>query len=190
MPNSFEAKEAPKLTLSEPSVVFRDSYLEAAKEFEAVGEWKKDWVDNLENHFDEHINELQRMARGEQLDPNKVAQFTFWLVENQKYIGSVRIRPELNEQLEKIGGNVGCDIRPSERRKGYATEMVGMALEKARELGLKEVIMTCDEENIGSQKVIEANGGQLLESNVNIEEWPHPFRKYKVVLENLELRNG
>jgi predicted acetyltransferase len=65
----------------------------------------------------------------------------------------------LNEDLLNIGGNITYEIRPSERRKGYGKKMLELALIEAKERGLDKVLITCDEDNIASKKIIEANGG-------------------------------
>lgn len=80
-------------------------------------------------------------------------------------VGAVNIRHDLNDYLLKYGGHIGDGIRPSERRKGYATEMIRLALEECRKLGLTRVLMTCDKNNIGSAKSIIRNGG-ILENEV------------------------
>lgn len=79
----------------------------------------------------------------------------------QYFVGAVNIRHYLNESLYKSGGHIGDGIRPSERRKGYATAMIDLALEKCKELGINKVLMTCDKTNIGSAKSIINNGGVL-----------------------------
>ncbi|MBW5448089.1 GNAT family N-acetyltransferase [Cohnella sp. CFH 77786] len=71
------------------------------------------------------------------------------------------MRHRLNEKLLEIGGHIGYGIRPSERRKGYATEILKQALSKAKDLGISEALVTCDKENIGSAKTIIKNGGLL-----------------------------
>ena len=65
------------------------------------------------------------------------------------------------EALRDFGGHVGYGVRPSERGKGYATRMLVMALDKARQLGLKRVLITCDKDNLASARVIQKNGGVL-----------------------------
>ena len=80
-------------------------------------------------------------------------------------VGAVNIRHDLNDYLLKYGGHIGDGIRSSERRKGYATEMIRLALEECRKLGLTRVLMTCDKNNIGSAKSIIRNGG-ILEDEV------------------------
>lgn len=85
------------------------------------------------------------------------------------FVGAVNIRHHLNESLLFSGGHIGDGIRPSRRRRGYATAMIRLALEKCRELGIRRVLMTCDKENIGSAKSILRNGG-ILENEILNEE--------------------
>lgn len=87
----------------------------------------------------------------------------FLMDENEtKIIGAVDIRHWLNENLLLQGGNIGYGIRPSERRKGYATQMLFLALEKCKELNIKKALVTCDKGNLSSSKVILNNGGILI----------------------------
>jgi predicted acetyltransferase len=81
-------------------------------------------------------------------------------------VGAVNIRHFLNEGLILDGGNIGDGIRPSERRKGYATEMIRLALEKCKELGIYHILMVCDKDNTGSAKSIQNNGGILEDEPV------------------------
>jgi predicted acetyltransferase len=91
---------------------------------------------------------------------------TYWLIKDRsRIIGAVNIRHRLNPYLLEVGGHIGYGIRPSERRKGYATEILKQALAKARDPGISEALVTCDKDNIGSAKVIIKNGG-VLESEV------------------------
>lgn len=76
-------------------------------------------------------------------------------------IGAVNIRHYLNESLRETGGHIGDGVRPSERRKGYTTKMIGLSLEKCKELGIDRVLLVCDKENTGSAKSIIRNGGVL-----------------------------
>ncbi len=80
-------------------------------------------------------------------------------------VGAVNIRHYLNEYLLKYGGHIGDGIRPSERRKGYVTKMISLALEECKKLGMDKVLLVCDKDNIGSVKSIINNGG-VLENEV------------------------
>lgn len=90
----------------------------------------------------------------------------YFLVDGDKRIyGAVHIRHELNDFLLKAGGHIGYGVRPSERRKGFASLMLSLALPKAKELGIKRALVTCDKVNLGSQRTIIKNGG-VLENEV------------------------
>ena len=77
----------------------------------------------------------------------------------------INIRHCLNDNLRLIGGHIGYSVRHSERRKGYAKKMLKKALSFCKEIGLKKVLITCKEDNVGSEKTILANGG-IYESTV------------------------
>ena len=80
----------------------------------------------------------------------------------------VNIRHYLTEAMLLNGGHIGDGVRPSERRKGIATQMIGLALEECCELGIGRVLMVCDKENIGSAKSILNNGG-VLENEIIVD---------------------
>jgi len=69
-------------------------------------------------------------------------------------IGMIDIRHYLNDFLKQFGGNIGYGVRKTEKNKGYAKQMLKLALEKCKELKIKKVLITCDEDNIASEKVI------------------------------------
>ena len=81
--------------------------------------------------------------------------------ETNKLVGMIDIRHKLNEYLLNYGGHIGYSVRKSERRKGYATEMLKLALEKCKELNIKRVLITCDKNNIASACTILKNGGEF-----------------------------
>ena len=86
-------------------------------------------------------------------------------IERNIFVGAVNIRHYLNESLLLNGGHIGDGVRPSERRKGYATEMIRLALEECKKIGIDRVLMVCYKDNIGSAKSIKNNGG-ILENEI------------------------
>jgi len=79
---------------------------------------------------------------------------------DEKVVGCIELRHTLNESLAVIGGHIGFSTVPAERRKGYATEMLKQVLAEAKKAGLSKVLLTCDTDNIGSYKTVEACGGK------------------------------
>ena len=100
--------------------------------------------------------------------PGHVPASTYFCLDTERdvLVGAVNIRHRLNESLLQDGGHIGDGVRPSERRKGYATRMISLALDKCRELGIQRVLMTCGKQNIGSAKSIRKNGG-VLENEID-----------------------
>jgi len=80
-------------------------------------------------------------------------------IEDGKIVGILQIRHNLNQFLRDTYGNIGYGVRPTERRKGYASQMLALALERCRLLGLKEVLISCGKTNEASAKTITKNGG-------------------------------
>ena len=99
-----------------------------------------------------------------------VPDSTFFCLDTDRniFVGAVNIRHYLNDALLLNGGHIGDGVRPSERRKGYATEMIKLALEECKKLGLDKVLMVCDKDNIGSARSIKKNGG-VLENEVLVD---------------------
>jgi len=85
------------------------------------------------------------------------------------FVGAVNVRHYLNENLLKAGGHIGDGIRPSERGKGYGTEMIALALSECDKLGIKNVLMCCDKNNVASARTIIKNGG-ILENEVTDDD--------------------
>ena len=90
-------------------------------------------------------------------------------------VGAINIRHYLNDHLLKYGGHIGDGIRPSERRKGYATKMIALGLAECKKLGIDRVLLVCDKDNIGSKRSIIKNGGilenELLEDGKIVERY-------------------
>lgn len=101
----------------------------------------------------------EQWSRGENLPLGFVPSTYYVGVVDGMVVGRVFIRHELNDFLERIGGHVGYGVVPGFRRKGYATEMLRLALPLCSSLGLEKILVTCDVDNVGSRKVIENCGG-------------------------------
>jgi len=99
--------------------------------------------------------------RGQNVPHEMVASTTRWIAVDGRLVGFLSIRHDLNEFLRELGGHIGYAIRPSERRQGYATAATALALTECQRLGIDPVLITCDETNAASAKVIKVNGGVL-----------------------------
>jgi len=132
-------------------------------------------LDILKN-FDKWLEKIKKDMSRESIEEGRVPATLFLGVRksDNKVIGTIQIRHYLNEALLKNGGHIGDGVRPSERRKGYATEMIRLALEECKKLGIKKVLMVCSKNNIGSMKSIKNNGGilenEITDRNGNIEQ--------------------
>ena len=120
-----------------------------------------------DNNFAEYFIDTEKDSLGIDLKPNYVAHTVFWLIDNDKYIGTFDLRHKLTPDLEKIGGHIAYQIRPAEQRKGYAYEGLKLCMKKAQFLGLNEVLLTCKADNIASygvmHKAIQQTGGKEIE---------------------------
>src|SRR3569832_418771 len=162
------------MELVEPSATYKDSFIAAVKEYQSETPlnsrheyYRALSLQNLSDDFVAYIERVLNAEKGIGLPPGYVPQSDFWLVDQGNYIGRVSIRHTLNEDLLNLGGHIGYDIRPSKRSLGYGTKILELALPKAKELGIEKVLVTCDETNIPSRKIIEANGGVLEDKRPN-----------------------
>ena len=118
------------------------------------------------------LEELKKRSCEDTVPKGLVPSSTYLAVrEKDNYIvGMIDIRHYLNEYLTQVGGNIGYGVRKTERNKGYAKQMLKLALEKCKELKIKKVLITCDEDNIASEKVILSANAKLEDiRNVNGE---------------------
>ena len=85
----------------------------------------------------------------------------WWIAEGEEVVGFLAIRHRLNDFLLAEGGHIGYSVRPARRRQGHATRALGLALGRARELGIDQALVTCDDDNLASARTIESRGGVL-----------------------------
>jgi len=129
-----------------------------------------------EDSFQQWLERAAKNSRGEDLKDGRVPSTTFYLFrENEpKILGAIDVRHEDNEMILKKFGHIGYGIAPSERRKGYATEMLQMALEFCKTLEIDKVLVCCHKDNLGSAHTIINNGGvlesELVEDNNEITQ--------------------
>ncbi|GAA3510614.1 hypothetical protein GCM10022234_01090 [Aeromicrobium panaciterrae] len=132
----------------------------AISEFEAEGgHWSYRFRPDLP--WDEYVSLVHGWEDGIDLPDGFVKHAELVAVEGDVIVGRTSIRFELNEFLRTLGGHIGYAVRPPFRRRGHATEILRQSMVVARAHGIDPVLVTCDDDNIASAKVIEANGGVL-----------------------------
>jgi predicted acetyltransferase len=158
---------------SEPTTGVQESFLAAMAEFQtegrgaasdesAIGREIRDYGATWHTPagFAAYVRDLRAQAfAGTPLPDGLVPCTTLWWIDGPEYLGRLAIRHRLNAWLLNAGGHIGYDVRPSARRRGHATAMLGAALPRARNVGLDRVLVTCDDDNVASRKVIESCGG-------------------------------
>lgn len=151
-----------------------------AQLFDMLEEWTQDIEANHTNSsprriflYDYHNFEqyLGFLETKEKTSDGRVPSTTLFCFDFDRniFVGAVDIRHYLNDGLLLSGGHIGDGIRPSERRKGYATAMIALALKECKKLGIDRVLMCCRKDNIVSAKSIINNGG-ILENEVFDED--------------------
>jgi predicted acetyltransferase len=161
--------------LALPTVTVHASFLEAMEEFRNEGHGNASDDSTIGRdlrllgdtwHEPDVFASYVEQLRAERLEetprpPGWVPCTTWWWLEGEIFLGRIALRHRLTENLRAVGGHVGYDVRPSARRQGHATAMLRQVLIEAAVLGIADVLVTCDRTNVGSQRVIEACGGQL-----------------------------
>lgn len=156
------------LKLIKGSMEYREQIVEMLEEWYGTGEKIIPYaIRRIDYHdFENYIQNLEVTDTSEGLVPDS----TFFCLDADRdmVVGAVNIRHYLNEGLLLNGGHIGDGVRPSERRKGIATKMIGLALEECKKLGIERVLMVCDKDNVASAKSIINNGG-VLENEVVVD---------------------
>ena len=154
-----------ELFLKEPTLEDKDEVIKMFEElkicddeyfFEGSGRLEK----LTDMTYEEWLNLIDSDKKIEEINPNWSNATSYLLVDkNNHEYGYSQLRHSLKGQLINIGGNIGYSIRPTERRKGYATIQLKLLLEKASGMGIDKVLVTCRDNNIASRKVIEKCSG-------------------------------
>ena len=140
---------------------YRQECLDAGSPMDGCGPMRfgnpKEWLDHVVSYTDPNT-----------LPEGKVLATQFLAVRESdgRLVGMIQVRHYFNEYLERFAGHIGYSVRPCERRKGYAKEMLRLALPYCRGLGLTKVLISCEVSNEGSRRTIVSNGG-VYESTVH-----------------------
>ncbi|MFB4349445.1 GNAT family N-acetyltransferase [Microbacterium sp. CR_7] len=117
-----------------------------------------------------------------ELPEGSVHNDLYWIVDDGEVVGFVSFRHELNDYLREAGGHIGYAVRESRRRRGYASAGLALALDRAREIGLDRVLVTCDDDNVGSARTIERAGGVLQDVSDQSARGHAMLRRYWIDL--------
>lgn len=173
------------ITIREPEVYDKEDILKMVEEFatsddeilfDGISNFKSIDDNNYENWLIEQKDNERFIKRGYSPQTTYIA-----LDEEENIVGALNLRHNLVGDLINHGGNIGYAIRPSERRKGYASEMLKLALYECKKLKLDKVLITCRKENIASSKVIENNGG-ICENDYYDEPTKKIYKRYWIKL--------
>jgi predicted acetyltransferase len=169
-------------TLVDPIEDMREEFIDYVQELRDAGE--SIWPEHSQagsRDFHDFVRKLCDAAAGRNLKPGLVPWNEYWLVRRRRVLGTSSLRHRLTPALEDRGGHIGYCIRPGERGKGYGTQLLALTLEKAGELGLQRVLITCHRDNAASRRVIEKNGGVLSSEGI-CKANGEPVRRYWIEL--------
>jgi predicted acetyltransferase len=110
--------------------------------------------------FDAYLRILEDAERGRGLPEGHVPSTLLFGFVDSEIVGRLMLRHSLNDFLLRVGGHIGYVVVREHRRRGYAVEILRQGLELARSMALKRVLLTCDEDNLASRRVIEKSGGE------------------------------
>ena len=168
---------APSMEYDRQIQAYRSEFLEYGGSMDGCGSLRRfdrtqDWLDQVES-----LKRPETTPSG--LVP--MTQYIYVRESDNKIVGVIQIRHYFNEFLEKYGGHIGYSVAPSERRKGYATQMLQQVLPRCKQLGIDKVLITCIQGNEGSRKTIQKCGG-IFESTVYEAEHDRYLERYWIDL--------
>jgi predicted acetyltransferase len=157
--------------LIEPDIGWKDEFLAFWEESESA-------FHEVMTDFETYVQKRIDNKAGRNLPQGWVPWTEYWLVQGNRVLGTSSLRHHLTPALEEYGGHIGYVIRPCERRKGYGTEILRLTLQKATQMQLRQVVITCDDVNLASARIIEVNGGRLKDIiwNENLKRFTRRYR--------------
>jgi predicted acetyltransferase len=144
--------------LIRPTMTVRKSFLAGERAASAADGTPAAWLDRAAADFGAFV-----AASRQDREMWGVPMTELWYVSGDVYLGGVAIRHRLTPELLREGGHIGYNVVPEHRRQGHATAILALALVRCRALGLTRALVTCDDSNAGSRRVIEANAGVLAD---------------------------
>lgn len=166
------------LELVRPDGRYRETFLAALEQFqrEGLAWWQGPDLELAERDFAAFV--ARRLGEAEPREGH-IGKTHLWAIVDDVFVGRIAIHHALSDALRVSGGHIGYDTVPAWRGRGVASEMLRQALPVARALGLGEVLVTCDDTNAASIRVIERNGGALQGTRVLAEG--RPAKRYYLI---------
>lgn len=168
----------PSLEYKEKAIEYINEFYEYDSEINGVG--ALNWF-LKESTYEAWLQKILADMDIANVEPHRVPALTYFFVreEDNKILGMANLRLALNNFLRTEGGHIGYSIRPTERRKGYGTLMLHESLKVYDRLGIKEVLVSCDRENLASAGVIKNCGGELMDEFYS-ETFQEIIQKYTI----------
>lgn len=155
----------PTLDYANDIMKYRQEFLDSGDSLDGCGSLR------ICSSAEEWINDLKTLENKETCPDDKVCSNTYLAIRlsDKRIVGIIDFRHHIDHPILSVwGGHIGYSVRPTERRKGYATEMLRLNLMNCKNHGLEKVLVTCDFDNIASKKTITANGG-ILEKEIVVD---------------------
>ena len=140
--------------LARPAARYKDSFIIAIKEFQMEGRNLRYDLQQLESNFEGAVKNILAKEPGE---------IVYWLIDDGSFVGRVSIRPVINDYMLNHNGQIGYEIRPTKRQRGYGSKILKLALVQAKKMQLDKLLITCEADNTASIRIIEKNGGVFLD---------------------------
>ena len=157
-----------EIKLIEPVVELKLEFIAMVEEYHKSKDGDIPGIGGMDiENFEESVHKQLGYPKGIGLPDGWVPCNIYWPICQGRIIGTCELRHQLTEELKSYGGHIGYSVRPSQRGKGYGTGMLDLALEKVRALGIERALVTCDDDNIASARIIEKNGGKLQDKVMN-----------------------
>lgn len=154
--------------LAKPSVKYKESFLDFVSDVKDTGYESYSLYTKAEENFDEFLMQLKDSQEGNNLPDGYVPCSSFWLIdEKDEVVGVIRIRHIVNSDFLQMIGHIGYEIKSTHRKMGYGTNLLEFGLIEAKKIGLDVVLITCDNDNLASLRIIDKFNGEYKTSFID-----------------------